>query len=618
MQKNITMWPSCGRQIRLSLLVFFIVGFLYPKAWSQSISTYTSSGTFVVPSNVNTITVECYGGGGGGGGTAVNPSRGGGGSGGAYARSILSVNPGTSYTVTVGAGGTAGSNSGGTGGTGAASSFSGGSNNVSAPGGAGGVGGTSTVPSGIGGIAATTGAIGSTVFYGGNGGDAGASSSGGGGSSAGSAANGVNASANTGGAAVTGGGKGANGRSTSGAGAAGSAPGGGGAGGNRMNTTARAGGVGGTGKVIVSYVCTAVGLPVADGVNTTTQPSCWGQTILVDDPSNSPEVSFDAVGTIDGPDPDEITYDIPTQEGSDMMIFNSYNCQAGSELRLSTTNVNTTGTSSVAVNFYMVNDGGYAADPDYVQVQYSLDGGTSWIDAGTPQYRVDATLDSFQWNQKSVTLPSNAANVPSLLIGFKFHSEFGNNIYLDNLNIVSSTPLPINLVSFTGKNIGTANQLNWVTAEEKNFDHFELERSADGQQFSKIANIDSKKSNVGNNYTFTDSKPLKERNFYRLKMQDMDGSFKYSEIVSLSEISTSGVSINMYPNPANHELNVQITGRSDGAAFILISDLVGNLVRSMQTTGSSTTINVDQLPTGAYLVKYIDNTNSVIKKIIKN
>ena len=90
------------------------------------VQTFTSSGSFIVPSHVTGLIVDCWGGGGGGGGGSTGDSRSGaGGGGGAHAQKKLdAITAGTSITVTVGAGGNAGSGNGGSGGSGGVSSFS--------------------------------------------------------------------------------------------------------------------------------------------------------------------------------------------------------------------------------------------------------------------------------------------------------------------------------------------------------------------------------------------------------------------------------------------------------------------------------------------------------------
>ncbi len=143
---------------------------------AQTAQSFTVSGSFVIPSGANSITVEVVGAGGSGG---INGSGGGGGGG--YAMGVYTVTPGTSYAVTIGAGG-AGS-SGGTTSFGSLISASGGANgnSVSNPniggGGAGGVGSNGTIANRTGGA----GGGGYYTYFGGGGGGA-----------AGSTANGTN------------------------------------------------------------------------------------------------------------------------------------------------------------------------------------------------------------------------------------------------------------------------------------------------------------------------------------------------------------------------------------------------------------------------------------------
>jgi hypothetical protein len=63
------------------------------------VTTFTSSGTYTVPSNATTILVQMVGGGGGGCGYCES------GGGGGYAEGMYSVSGGAQYSVTVGGGG---------------------------------------------------------------------------------------------------------------------------------------------------------------------------------------------------------------------------------------------------------------------------------------------------------------------------------------------------------------------------------------------------------------------------------------------------------------------------------------------------------------------------------
>ena len=277
---------------RLTLLFFFFSILLLRNEWARGqcavTQTFNASSTWTCPPNVTTITVEAWGGGGAGGsatGSSSFRAMGGAAAGGAYAKSTtISVVPGVTYTVTVGAGGVSSSvNNSVT--NGGASWF----NTPATINAQGGAGGQSVVVAGAivigtGGIGSSAASIGSTVFAGGSGATstttATGTSSPGGGGSAGTASNGNNGGISAGGAAVAGGGAGANGPSTAGSnGLIGSAPGGGGSGAwAAASTTVRTGGTGGAGRVIISYTPVVISgtTNVCVNENTTLTPSITG------------------------------------------------------------------------------------------------------------------------------------------------------------------------------------------------------------------------------------------------------------------------------------------------------------------------------------------------------
>lgn len=97
---------------------------------------FNASGSWLCPSGITKAKRRVWGAGGGGGGALNTGCAAIGGSAGGYHEDIITVVPGTTYTVTVGAAGTAGASLGGNGGTGGSSSF----NGVGATGGGGGGG----------------------------------------------------------------------------------------------------------------------------------------------------------------------------------------------------------------------------------------------------------------------------------------------------------------------------------------------------------------------------------------------------------------------------------------------------------------------------------------------
>jgi hypothetical protein len=210
----------------------------------------TSTGSWLVPANVYSIKVESWGGGGAGAGRSTTGTGGlAGGAGGSRSTTNISVTPGQIIYFNIGAtrAGTTGNATNGNDTwvnktSNSAPTLS--TDGTLAKGGQSAVGTTA-------GVGSITGCIG-TSNKGGSG-RLGGTTSGGGGSSAGNLLDGNTATSSTGATAPAGGGNGGAGHATGGNGTAGSVPGGGGGGSFKNNTTARTGGSGAAGRVILTY-----------------------------------------------------------------------------------------------------------------------------------------------------------------------------------------------------------------------------------------------------------------------------------------------------------------------------------------------------------------------------
>jgi hypothetical protein len=171
--------------------------------------------------------------------------------------------------------------------------------------------------------------------------------------------------------------------------------------------------------------------------------------------------------------------------------------------------------------------------------------------------------------------------------------------------------LPLDLLSFTG-HLQNDNSvlLNWKTENEINTSHFAIERSIDGNRFSGIGNVPaSGRNSTGNsfNYSFTDNdaaNQLSQRIYYRLKMIDIDGTYKYSNIVSVSLPLTTG-KLSISPNPVVREVKVTIASPEDGQVQWKLLDNVGRVMMKgaehvNKGAGNNFSINMNRLPAGTY------------------
>ncbi|HRN42683.1 MAG TPA: T9SS type A sorting domain-containing protein, partial [Vicingus sp.] len=169
--------------------------------------------------------------------------------------------------------------------------------------------------------------------------------------------------------------------------------------------------------------------------------------------------------------------------------------------------------------------------------------------------------------------------------------------------------LPIELLSFTGKSIGSSNLLEWKTTTEINNDYFTLERSSNATHFSELGIIEGAgNSNTMLYYNFTDENPLNGVNYYRLKQTDFDGRFSYSNIVALSN-KTTAFSI------WNSAETLFIKGDNENSTSSLkIYNLLGELVLEKYFQ-ENITINTTDFSSGIYLVKIQSNENLITQKV---
>lgn len=185
-----------------------------------------------------------------------------------------------------------------------------------------------------------------------------------------------------------------------------------------------------------------------------------------------------------------------------------------------------------------------------------------------------------------------------------------------------STPLPVELVDFKVKYEEPVVKATWKTASELNNDHFAVERSLDGYNFSEIGRVAGKgTSNVVQSYSFTDEIPVEGRSYYRLKQTDFDGTHEYSDIraVLVGEVANE---LSVWPNPANHlDLTVSRGSRAmtiESVNLVSISGTaVGNNLAVTPLSDSTYQIRLpEDLPAGMYMLQIRYNGGIELHKVV--
>jgi hypothetical protein len=178
-------------------------------------------------------------------------------------------------------------------------------------------------------------------------------------------------------------------------------------------------------------------------------------------------------------------------------------------------------------------------------------------------------------------------------------------------------PLPIELLSFKASKGITNVKLSWATASELNFHYFEVERSTDGVNFSAIGRITGNgTTNVRQDYSFEDEKPLIGKNYYQLKAVDFDG---YTERFQVVMVDYDGKkSFSVYPNPSDGltlhtETNFVPIKNSFVAIYTSTGAEVGRYI--IESDVAELTMPVP-LQSGWYYAKFISSEYTSVARIL--
>ncbi len=179
------------------------------------------------------------------------------------------------------------------------------------------------------------------------------------------------------------------------------------------------------------------------------------------------------------------------------------------------------------------------------------------------------------------------------------------------VTVTVSNPLPVTWSDFYGKEAACEMVLNWSTASELNNDYFEVEKSANGRDFTLLGTV--KGSGTTNNYRqykFVDRLPATE-NYYRIKQVDFDGKTDYSKVIviksnCIENDENIGIAT-LFPNPAMHnDAHLRFNARQTEETFLMASDLFGNIIINQPLTVHSGMNNVDlditDWPAGSYTI----------------
>lgn len=164
-----------------------------------------------------------------------------------------------------------------------------------------------------------------------------------------------------------------------------------------------------------------------------------------------------------------------------------------------------------------------------------VEGSASDMRTGTGSYNVDGNIASgnvnlfaFHFNNAVVTgLNTTTDRLTSTATLGGSTSEFGPVV-------TTLSALGCQLMNFSAAKNQDKVNLYWDAFCDPNFKYFDIEKSVDGRNFTRIGTVSQIVRNGKGDYQHVDAYPNTGVNYYRLRMVDDNGVVKYSSIITVN------------------------------------------------------------------------------------
>lgn len=183
------------------------------------------------------------------------------------------------------------------------------------------------------------------------------------------------------------------------------------------------------------------------------------------------------------------------------------------------------------------------------------------------------------------------------------------------ISVYEHVTLPIELLDFSGKQQGASVRLDWITATEKNNDHFTVQRSTNGVAFEDLATIaGAGTSSAVHTYQLNDVRPAKGMNYYRLQQVDADGTSTLTKVIA---VRVEADQLTVYPNPTSDGI-VTVYDGGIAPGQVGVYDESMRLVRTHYIgAGSDPIVHISDLPDGTYLLMVPGADGAHLSRVVK-
>ena len=229
-----------------------------------------------------------------------------------------------------------------------------------------------------------------------------------------------------------------------------------------------------------------------------------------------------------------------------------------------------------------------------------------FVAAGLNQYGVQAELrDKFL--QSSTAVGVNDTTRINFSVTSNAASKASDRFMLVFSAVPNASILPVTFVSAQARRQSNVVLISWNTMNEKNIKNYEVQRSANGIDFTDAASVNAQNLS-NNNYNWTDNNAPKGNCFYRIQSTDANGKTALSTTMKINVAATVST-VKLYPNPlVGSSFNLSFSGQVEGSYTVRLINQYGQSVlsKTINIKASEQTENISlpaSLSRGIYQVE---------------
>jgi hypothetical protein len=197
-----------------------------------------------------------------------------------------------------------------------------------------------------------------------------------------------------------------------------------------------------------------------------------------------------------------------------------------------------------------------------------------------------------------------------------------NSVWGKQFSLAPWTMLPVNFATFSVQYTKGDANINWQTSHEQELNHFTVQRSMDGKNYSDIATVFAGNTS---NYSYKDKGVTSASGivYYRILSVDKTKETQLSGVrtVRLTKNEMQTIALSTYPNPVASDLRITLPDAWQGKAVALqLYTANGIMAKSVHigSAGQTETMALSNLAKGVYVVRAICSGETAQQRIVKN